>query len=152
MTAARAALEALEGNVLEIGSSDMHSAYSSKASVHVYEPSERRRKKIRAQDVDASISALETIPTKKYEAVVVPYVYEMLDETKAQELSSIIGARMAIGAPLIVLEHERGGFFKRLFGKWTGTTIEDTDHGLKKVEEHSEKGMRLRVYQRVVLK
>ena len=150
--AVRAALETLKGNVLEIGSSGMHDAYSKGVSVDVYEPKKRIREDIRTKDVDATISALEVIPTKKYEAIVVPYMYEMLKKQKAQELSAIIGTRMVIGAPLIIIEHVRGGLFKRLFGRWTGTTIEDTDHGLKKIEEHTEHGVRLRVYKRVVLK
>lgn len=149
MSAVREALAALEGHVLEIGSSGMHDAYPSQATVEVYDP--KKRVGVGKNPVVAKVSTLNIIPDRKYDAIVVPYVYELLDAQKAQELSTIIGERMAIGARLLVIEHVSGGFFARLFGKWKGTTIEHTKHGLKRADEQVDDGVLLRVYERSVL-
>ena len=142
-------LGTLRGHVLEIGSSRRHASYAKGVHVDIYEPSKRIRNEIEP-DVDAKLTITEQIPDRKYDAIVVSYVYEILKENKAQELSAIIGARLRIDGLCIVFERIRPKLIEFLLRRWTGTTIEDTEHGLKAVDSYTEKGVRVRVYRRVV--
>lgn len=145
------ALARVSGRVLEIGASLRYDEYPSGVAIDAYEPGRKRRRVASAsEDSKATVALIDAIPDRKYDAVVVPYVYETLNREKAQELSAIVGARLRIDGTLVVFERERGGFFARLLRKWTGTRIEDTNHGLRRESETVDGTVRISTYRRAV--
>lgn len=142
-------LDTLRGHVLEIGTSNRHERYAKGVHVDVYEPSKRMRTKVDT-GVDATVKIIEEIPMRKYDAIVASYVYEILGKTKAQQLTTIIGARLRIDGLVITYAHARPNFWTFITKKWTGRSLADTDHNLKSVDSYKEKGERVHVYKRTV--
>jgi hypothetical protein len=142
-------LDSLRGRVLEIGSSGRHSMYVKSATVDVYEPSKKEKLKIDT-DVDATITLVQEIPNHKYDAIVISHVYEILGKKKAQQLSTIIAARVRIEGLVIIYAHPRPSFLMFITKRWTGRTMDDTEHGLKKVDSYTENGDHVTVYKRAV--
>ena len=142
-------LDTLRGHVLEIGSSGRHDSYVKGVHVDVYEPSKKERLKI-DPDVDATITIIDEIPERKYDAIVVSYVYEILGSTKAQQLSTITGTRVRIGGLIITYAHPKPSFWTFITKKWTGRTMDDTEHGMRKVDSYKENGDLVNVYKRAV--
>lgn len=142
-------LERLRGHVLEIGSSTRHASYAKGVHVDVYEPSRKMRERI-DPDVEAKITIVDEIPDRKYDAVIVSYVYETLGKTKAQQLSTIIGTRLRIDGLCITYAHKRPSFLALLLKRWTGKSIDDTEHGLRHVDTYPEGNDRVSVYKRAV--